>query len=317
MKQRIDKAEKLFHEGYNCSQSVFAAYSDLYGIDEETALKLSSSFGGGMGRMREVCGAVSGMFMLAGLETGSAKKMDAAGKKYNYDIVQKLAKDFKERNGSIICRELLGLEKEEVAKAGTIPNGRNTAYYQKRPCGMLVKDAAEIVENILLKVRIEPVNTTEQIRDVAYLADIIWHEHYSSILSMDQIDYMIDKFQSERAIAEQIDKNGYHYFLLKNLGGLVGYFAYQIKEDKLFLSKFYIDKKYRGRGYARGALDYMENICRENGLKTIWLTVNKYNKSSIKVYESIGFVTKKAQVSDIGLGYVMDDYVMEKTIECK
>lgn len=314
MEQRMEKAEKLFHEGYNCSQSVFAAFSDLYGIDEETALKLSASFGGGMGRMREVCGAVSGMFMLAGLETGSAKKMDAAGKKYNYDIVQKLAKEFREKNGSIICRELLSLEKEEAAKTNTSPDTRNAQYYQKRPCGLLVKDAAEIVENVLLKVNLEPVNTKEQVRDVAYLADNIWHEYYSSILNKDQIDYMIDQFQSESAITEQIEKNRYHYFLLKNLGGIAGYFAYQIEKDKLFLSKFYIDKKYRGRGYARQVLDFMENTCRENKLNKIWLTVNKYNKSSIKAYESLGFETKKAQISDIGLGYVMDDYVMEKSI---
>ena len=88
METRVEKAERLFKEGYNCSQSVFAAYCDLYGIEEEMALKLSASFGGGMGRMREVCGAVSGMFLIAGIETGATEGKDSEGKKHNYDTVQ-------------------------------------------------------------------------------------------------------------------------------------------------------------------------------------------------------------------------------------
>lgn len=93
---------QLFKEGYNCSQAVFAAYCDLYNMDQETALKVSSSFGGGMGRMREVCGAVSGMFLIAGLETGSVDGKDQEGKKHNYDVVQQLAEEYKKENGSII-----------------------------------------------------------------------------------------------------------------------------------------------------------------------------------------------------------------------
>lgn len=159
METRKEKAIRLFKEGYNCSQSVFAAYSDLYGVDEETALRLASSFGAGMGRMREVCGTVSGMFLVAGLETGATEGKDAKGKQYNYDTVQMLAEEFRKRNGSIICRELLGLEppKEEQTKlyaaefSDTKPEERTKEYYKKRPCVQLVEDAADILEQTILK----------------------------------------------------------------------------------------------------------------------------------------------------------------------
>ncbi|BBF44993.1 C_GCAxxG_C_C family protein [Lachnospiraceae bacterium KM106-2] len=149
MESRKEKAMGLFKQGYNCSQSVFAAFSDLYGIDEETALKISSSFGGGMGRMREVCGAVSGMLMVAGLETGTTDGKDREGKAHNYAVVQELAEEYRKRNGSIICRELLGLDKKEFKE--TMPEERTKEYYKKRPCAELVGQAAEIIENVLLK----------------------------------------------------------------------------------------------------------------------------------------------------------------------
>ena len=143
MKTRVDTALELFAEGYNCAQAVFAAFSDKYGIDKDTAMKLSSSFGGGMGRMREVCGAVSGMFMVAGLETGATEGADADGKAANYAKVRELAEKFKAENGSIICRELLGLDKAQ--KESHVPEARTPAYYQKRPCAEMVKMAAEIL----------------------------------------------------------------------------------------------------------------------------------------------------------------------------
>lgn len=149
MENRKQKAVRLFREGYNCSQAVFCAYSDIYGIEEQMALKLSSSFGGGMGRMREVCGAVSGMFLLAGLETGTADSRDVEGKKKNYEMVQKLAEEYRKTNGSIICRELLGVKKGE--NEGTTPEKRTKEYYKKRPCADLIENAAEIIERILLE----------------------------------------------------------------------------------------------------------------------------------------------------------------------
>lgn len=312
MSKREEAAKQLFMEGYNCSQSVFAAFCDLYGIDQEMALKLSASFGGGLGRMREICGAVSGMSMIAGLETGSARKMDAEGKKYNYEIVQGLAGEFQKRNGSIICRELLGLDNS--SSKDTTPQKRTDAYYKARPCVQLVMDAVEILESELLKVSIAPVTTMEEIERVAELAIKIWHEHYDTIIGIDQVDYMIEKFQSKEAMMEQIQSKGYQYYQLVCPGGLSGYFAIQPEGKSIYLSKFYIDKKYRGRGYARKALAFIEQIGKEIGINQIWLTVNKRNTTSIQVYESLGFRNKKDLITDIGEGYNMDDYWMEKPI---
>lgn len=148
MESRREKAISLFKEGYNCSQSVFGAYSDIYGIDMDTALKISCSFGGGMGRMREVCGTVSAMSLVAGLETGTTEGKDRFGKQHNYETVQKMAEEFKRMHGSIICKELLCLGKDADYKE-TRPAERTKEYYQKRPCATLVGDAADIIFNCL------------------------------------------------------------------------------------------------------------------------------------------------------------------------
>lgn len=142
MESRVEKAAQLFSEGYNCSQSVFMAYADLVGLDETTAKQVSLGLGGGMGRMREVCGAVSAMVLLSGFVSGMEDGADAEGKKKNYQLVQELMKQFQEKNGSYICKQLLGLEKKD----GTVPEARTEAYYQKRPCKELVCDAARILE---------------------------------------------------------------------------------------------------------------------------------------------------------------------------
>jgi len=314
MGKRIEMTEKLFLEGYNCSQSVFAAFSDVYGIDQDTALRLSASFGGGFGRLREVCGAVSGMCMIAGLETGSSKKMDDAGKKYNYDVVQKLCGEFKEINGSLICRELLSLENKSIKD--TTPQARDAVYYTTRPCLELVMEAAGIMERSLFHIDILPINTIEQIEKVAELAEVIWHEHYDPIIGGEQVNYMLGKYQSCEAMKDQLETGGYHYYRLEALGGLAGYFAIMEEKDALFLSKLYLAKKYRGRDYARKALQFIENYCKDHDLHKIWLTVNRDNQISIQVYEKLGFTKSGTKVVDIGAGYVMDDYIMEKNISC-
>ena len=311
--KRADMASKLFLEGYNCSQSVFAAFSDLYGIDHEMALKLSASFGGGLGRMREVCGAVSGMGMVAGLETGSTKKMDDEGKKYNYQIVQNLAKEFIDQNGSIICRELLGLDKDGNKEA--TPQKRDDAYYNSRPCEQLVRDAAEILERVLYAVTLVAVTEEEQILMITKLAERIWQEHYELIIGKAQVDYMLERYQSVAAIHEQIEKDGYEYFLITCPGGTAGYLSIHREEDALFLSKFYLSKEFRHRGFARKAMEFLEQCCRDKKLKYIWLTVNKNNGSSIAAYEGLGFLKTITQTVDIGSGFVMDDFIMEKKID--
>jgi len=140
------EAEKLFYEGYNCAQAVFVALADRYGIEHELALRLSASFGGGMGRMREVCGAVSGMLMAVGMETGQVKEKDPQQKARNYQAVQKLAGQFRGQNGSIICKELLGLTDKEKQAETHVPAERTQEYYKKRPCPELIKMAVRIFE---------------------------------------------------------------------------------------------------------------------------------------------------------------------------
>lgn len=139
--ERIEKAVALFKEGFNCSQSVVAAFADKYGFTEEQALRMSASFGGGIGRMRQTCGAACGMFLLAGLEKGATDGKDRAGKAANYALVQELAAEFKRRNGSLICAELLGLKKPEGSAQ---PEARTEQYYAKRPCVKMVEEAARI-----------------------------------------------------------------------------------------------------------------------------------------------------------------------------
>lgn len=141
MEDRVEKAMKLFKSGYNCSQSVVAAFADMYGFTDEQALRMSASFGGGIGRMRQTCGAACGMFLLAGLEKGTTDGKDREGKAANYALVQELAGKFKESNGSLICAELLGLKKPE---GSAVPEARTDQYYAKRPCVKMVEEAAKI-----------------------------------------------------------------------------------------------------------------------------------------------------------------------------
>ena len=136
---RIQKAVELFKSGYNCSQSVVAAFADMYGFTQEQALRMAASFGGGIGRMRETCGAACGLFLVAGLKTGATEAADREGKAANYAVVQELAAEFKKRNGSLICAELLGLKKKEPIS--TIPEERTAQYYSKRPCAKMVEEA--------------------------------------------------------------------------------------------------------------------------------------------------------------------------------
>lgn len=148
MNSKSEKAMELFKQGYNCAQAVFAAFCEDMGIDFETALKLSSSFGGGMGRLREVCGAVSGMFAVAGMKYGYTDPKDNKSKAAHYKLIQKLAAQFKAKNHSIICRELLGLD---IGPDNPAPELRTDAYYKKRPCAELVGCAARLIEERINK----------------------------------------------------------------------------------------------------------------------------------------------------------------------
>ena len=145
---RPDKAEELFRKGYNCSQSTFAAFADVLGMTVEEAAKIASPFGAGFGKLREVCGAVSGMTLLAGYLKGYDDPADFESKKDLYRLIQKMCAEFEERKGTIICRELLGLKKgEDLAE----PAARTEEYYRTRPCIGACRTAAEIAEKYLLK----------------------------------------------------------------------------------------------------------------------------------------------------------------------
>lgn len=139
--KKAEKAKELFNEGYNCAQAVFCAFADEMNIDLPTAKKLSSSFGGGMGGLREVCGAVSGMFMVLGALYGYDSPTDHGAKTLHYARIREAAENFKEKNGSIICRELLsGIRHSEN------PQKRDAEYYKKRPCPDIVFECAKIIE---------------------------------------------------------------------------------------------------------------------------------------------------------------------------
>ena len=142
-----EKAVENFKSGYNCAQSVFLAFAENFGFDKETALKLSSSFGGGMGRLREVCGAVSSMFAIAGLKKGYTSPNNDDLKTQHYELIQSLAEDFKSEFGTIICRELLELPE---GKDSPVPEKRTDEYYQNRPCEAFIRHAAKIISEKLL-----------------------------------------------------------------------------------------------------------------------------------------------------------------------
>ncbi|MFB9328939.1 GNAT family N-acetyltransferase [Paenibacillus aurantiacus] len=167
-----------------------------------------------------------------------------------------------------------------------------------------------------MTLKFQRANSANDIAELARLASEIWREYYIALITIEQIDYMISKFQSVPAITDQIERQGYEYVLIRHEenDSSVGYMSVREEDRKLFLSKFYIAQAYRGRGYASQAMAFLERLCHERSLSHIWLTVNRHNGSSIAVYEKKGFRTVREQVADIGGGFVMDDYVMEKEI---
>ncbi len=165
-----------------------------------------------------------------------------------------------------------------------------------------------------MSLKFTEVKDAEQIKKLSILADEIWHEHYTAIISNEQIDYMLDSFQSFEAIHDQLLKQGYIYYFLEIDDKEIGYIGIKHDGEKLFLSKLYILKYYRGKGYASQAFELLDEICRQNHLVGIWLNVNRQNSDSIKVYEKKGFKIIKEHITDVGNGFVMDDYLMEKMI---
>ena len=160
---------------------------------------------------------------------------------------------------------------------------------------------------------IETLSNTSQIEIVAKLACEIWNQHFTPIIGKAQVDFMLEKFQSQKAISEQIE-NGYSYYLLRADGDYIGYMGLCLKEDELFLSKLYVRASQRGKGYGRKAVEFLEELAKQKALSKITLTVYKNNTDSVKAYESFGFKNLGSFVQDISNGFIMDDYKMEKAV---
>ena len=146
---RVQRAVELFMQGYGCCQSVVCAFADLYGLDEEMALRIAAGFGGGVGRMRMMCGTVSALVILAGLERGQTRGEDREGKAACYQLVRELLETFKQRNGSIICADLLQMQGVKAETNTAQPDERNAEYYRIRPCARKVESAARVFAEYL------------------------------------------------------------------------------------------------------------------------------------------------------------------------
>lgn len=322
MENRVEKAARLFKEGYNCAQAVVAAFSDLYGIEEEVALRMSCSFGAGIGRIREVCGAVSGMAMIAGLENGIVEGKDVEGKKENYDLINKMIDEFKKNNSSIVCRELLGKKKDKSKKVDTTPEIRNDEYYKTRPCLKHVIECATIVEEMIIsnskkinrKVDFVQVANPDHVTKVIDLADEIWRECYKDVLTDEQIEYMVDRYQSDNVVTKKMINEGYDYYLLNNGSNVIGFMSYMKDDDKLIINNLYVLKSYRDKGYNELTIKKITKECKDTSIKKIDIVINKLNKEAIDMYSNIGFSNIDNQQQDIGNGYVIDNYLFEKKL---
>lgn len=161
-------------------------------------------------------------------------------------------------------------------------------------------------------MEIKVCQSEAQLKELAEKAEKIWNEYFISIITKEQIDYMVEKFQSYEAIKQAIEEEQYTYFLAYEQGKLIGYCGVRpCKDQRLFLSKLYLDKENRGKGYASVLLNQAIDFAKEQKLAAIYLTCNKYNTHSLQVYEKKGFYQTDAVQTDIGNGFIMDDYILQ------
>ena len=163
------------------------------------------------------------------------------------------------------------------------------------------------------KLGIREVRDKQDLRQVEQLAEAIWKEHYTPIIGREQVDYMLENFQSVVAMEQQM-REGMEYFLVESHGEPVGYLAFKQQGEELFLSKIYLLASHRGIGLGRAGMGFVESSARDRGLGFVTLTVNKNNSGSIRAYESLGFVNEGPLQTDIGGGFIMDDFLMRKEI---
>ncbi|GIP14442.1 hypothetical protein J40TS1_00840 [Paenibacillus montaniterrae] len=166
-----------------------------------------------------------------------------------------------------------------------------------------------------MSIRLEPATSTEQLQQLAKLAAQIWNEYFIAIISQQQIDYMLDRFQSFTALKQQIEQQSYQYYFIVHDQETVGYTGVKQEAGKLFISKLYLLKQQRGKGYGGAALEELKTMAEQLGLISMWLTVNRHNSPAIEMYKHKGFVIVREQAADIGNGFVMDDYVMELALK--
>ncbi|EEG32200.1 acetyltransferase, GNAT family [[Clostridium] methylpentosum DSM 5476] len=165
-----------------------------------------------------------------------------------------------------------------------------------------------------MSVDIRICSSQSDIEAIARLANEIWQEHFTPIIGAGQVAYMVEKFQSVHAIADAVNNQGYRYYMAFENGELIGYCGVQPQQNELFLSKLYLRKDCRGRGISKQLLAEAVAYCKQLGHPSIYLTVNKHNDNTIAIYQRMGFTIDDAVVSDIGNGYVMDDYIMRLLI---
>lgn len=157
---------------------------------------------------------------------------------------------------------------------------------------------------------IKRISNDNEIQALELLAFEIWNQHFVPIIGQAQVDYMLEKFQSFEAMRRQIAE-GMSYLVLSIDGDDAGYCGFKADGERVFLSKLYLKIKFRGRGYSKLFLSYIKNFAKENGLNAVYLTVNKHNYDTINIYKHIGFEIIDSVVSDIGNGFVMDDYILQ------
>lgn len=159
---------------------------------------------------------------------------------------------------------------------------------------------------------INKVTDSTELKEIAELAEKIWHECFTGIITTEQINYMVEKYQSYKAMAMQIAEQNYSYFSVCDDKELCGYFGVKPEEDnRFFLSKLYLHSDKRGKGIARKMLGRVFEEAKNAGKTSVYLTVNKHNSNAISVYKKVGFKIIDSPMIDIGNGFVMDDYVME------
>ena len=163
-------------------------------------------------------------------------------------------------------------------------------------------------------LRVIPVSNIELVYSLSAVADEIWHDHFVPIIGEAQVDYMLEKFLSPDALVEQIN-NGYQYYLFSYEYTFAGFAGVHKENGSLFLSKLYVHKDFRGKGIASYMFQQFVEMCKKNSLDKIWLTCNRHNANTLKVYKHWGFETVREEATDIGNGFVMDDYIMEYKIK--